>query len=238
MSEQESPPTNLPPPVTQTSSAFHRKHVLGQKLESKPVHGAIIFLIALDACFVLADLFYTVLHNQCTPEGVPEENPRWLEILEIFSIVITTIFLVEIPLALYAFGTRFFNPFGPVTHAGFHLFDAILIVGTFTLEVALHGRERELAGLLILLRLWRLIKLVGGVAVGVGELDEESLARLLQTEQRLNELELELAEERRVVVEVREHLRSRGDEVGLGVVERKGRGVTSSRRVEGGGEEG
>ena len=61
------------------------------------------------------------------------------------------------------------------------------------------------------------------VAVGVGEMDEENLARLLETEERLDELERELAEERRVVLEVKEHLRGRGDEVGLGVVERKSR---------------
>ena len=47
-------------------------------------------------------------------------------------------------------------------HAGLHLFDSLIIVTTFVLEVILKGRERELAGLLIVLRLWRLVKLVGG----------------------------------------------------------------------------
>lgn len=45
---------------------------------------------------------------------------------------------------------------------GFHLFDAFVIITSFIMDVVLRGRERELAGLLILLRLWRLIKLVGG----------------------------------------------------------------------------
>ena len=54
-------------------------------------------------------------------------------------------------------------------------------------------------------------------------MDEENLTRLMETEERLDELERELAEERRVLLEVREHLRGRGDEVGLGVVERKSR---------------
>lgn len=44
--------------------------------------------------------------------------------------------------------------------AGLHLFDAIVIVGTIIVETSLRGTERELAGLLVLLRLWRLIKLV------------------------------------------------------------------------------
>ena len=65
-------------------------------------------------------------------------------------------------MTLWAFGVGFYNPFGKITHASFHLFDAVIIITTFVLEVILKGRERELAGLLITLRLWRLIKLVGG----------------------------------------------------------------------------
>jgi hypothetical protein len=70
--------------------------------------------------------------------------------------------LIEIPLTVWAFGVEFYNPFGKMTHSRLHLFDAVIIVTTFVLEVVLKGRERELAGLLIVLRLWRLIKLVGG----------------------------------------------------------------------------
>jgi hypothetical protein len=109
---------------------------------------------------VLADLSYTFLAPGCTPEG--PEAPQWLEILAHISLVITAFFLIEIPLTLFAFGVEFYNPFGNVTHAKLHLFDAFIILTTFVLEVVLKGRERELAGLLIVLRLWRLIKLVGG----------------------------------------------------------------------------
>lgn len=70
--------------------------------------------------------------------------------------------MLEIPLATWAFGLSFYNPFGDVIHAGFHLFDALIIIITLVLEIGLKGRERELAGLLIILRLWRLVKLVGG----------------------------------------------------------------------------
>ena len=109
---------------------------------------------------VLADLSYTFLSPQCPPSE--EENPAWLEILSHISLAITTLFLIEIPLALFAFGPQFYNPFGQTLHASLHLFDAVIIIGTFALEAVLRGRERELAGLLILLRLWRLVKLVGG----------------------------------------------------------------------------
>lgn len=53
-------------------------------------------------------------------------------------------------------------PFSGPPHAPLHLFDAIIVVTTFVLEFVLKGRERELIGLLVILRLWRLVKLVGG----------------------------------------------------------------------------
>lgn len=104
---------------------------------------------------------YTFLSESCTPpEG--EDAPKWLEVFSNLSLGINTFFLIEIPLALWAFGMQYYNPFGPVPHSILHLFDATIIVVTFILEVVLRGRERELAALLIILRLWRLVKLVGG----------------------------------------------------------------------------
>ena len=47
-------------------------------------------------------------------------------------------------------------------HSGLHFFDAAVIVTTLVLEFALRGKERELAELLIVLRLWRLVKVVEG----------------------------------------------------------------------------
>jgi hypothetical protein len=83
-------------------------------------------------------------------------------VLSHISLFITTLFLIEIPLSLWAFGLEFINPFGRVQHAGLHIFDMLIIITTFTAEIVLRGKEREIAGLLIFLRLWRLVKLVGG----------------------------------------------------------------------------
>lgn len=133
---------------------------------------------------MLADLIYTFLSDGCTPPEGPDA-PRWLEVLAHISLGITTFFLVEIPLSFFAFGVQFYNPFGPVPHAVLHLFDAFIIVITFILEVVLKGREQELASLLVILRLWRLVKLVGGVAVGVGEVEEADAKDLQETRQEL-----------------------------------------------------
>jgi len=97
------------------------------------------------------------------------------------------LFLVEIPITSWAFGLRHYNPFGGVPFASLHALDALIIVTTFTLEVILKGKERELAGLLIVFRLWRLVKLVGGVAVGAGELGEEGAKELAEVKVKLEE---------------------------------------------------
>lgn len=135
-----------------------------------------------------------------------------MEVLSHISLAITTLFLIEIPLTLWALGLRYVNPFGPVPHAGLHAFDSIIILTTFVLEVILRGKEAELAGLLVILRLWRLVKLVGGlsyiiipigtlslicfigVAVGTSELEEENAERLAETQKELQELKARLRE--------------------------------------------
>lgn len=85
---------------------------------------------------------------------------------------------------------------------------------TFVLEVILRGKERELAGLIVVLRLWRLVKLVGGniplsldllfvavivvtgVVVGAGEMEEENAHILAETKRQLEEVMAQLAEVR------------------------------------------
>jgi len=137
-----------------------------------------------------------------------------MEVLSHISLVINSLFLLEIPLELWALGLQYMNPFGPVSHASLHLFDAIIITTTFVLEVILRGKEQELAGLLVILRLWRLVKLVGGnlpisldslfvmvivvtgVVVGAGDLQEENAQILAETKRQLEEIMAELSEAR------------------------------------------
>lgn len=165
----------------------------------------------IDATCVLADLGFTVLSDSCTPL---DEGPAWLEVLATISLAITTLFLIEIPIALWTFGVRFYNPFSDVPHSTLHLFDAAIIITTFILEFVLKGRQRELAGLLIILRLWRLVKLVGGnfkldpflpsrlttfptgIAVGAAELGEETAEELEETKRQLEGTTIALAKAR------------------------------------------
>ncbi|KAN0133804.1 hypothetical protein V8E53_008528 [Lactarius tabidus] len=173
-------------------SATTWRERVAEALESSTIHKLVITLIVIDAGCVLADLAFTLLSSDCEASGSPEA-PAWLEVLSLISTVITTLFLIEIPLTLWSLGPEFYKPQGPVPHASLHLFDAIIILTTFVLEVVLKGKERELAGLLIILRLWRLLKLVGGVAVGAGEIQEDTLKELAQVKRELEKSRTALA---------------------------------------------
>lgn len=174
MSERD-PLLPAPPQPTSRYRKWQRK--LAQFLESPRLHKIVLTLvcyssfitfinsdrkqISIDAACVLADLTYSFLSPTCETPG-EEGSPTWLLVLSQISLVITTLFLIEIPISLWAFGPKHLNPWGPVPHAGLHVFDALIILTTFTGEVVLRGKEREIAGLLVFLRLWRLVKLVGG----------------------------------------------------------------------------
>jgi len=162
-----------------------RREKVARGLESKRLHQTVLLFISVDAICVLADLIYTFLSNPCSRPG---EDPVWLEVFSIISLVITSLFLIEIPV-----------------DSSLHCFDATVIVVTFVLEAVLRGKERELAGLLVILRLWRLVKLVGGVAVGAGEINEETDKQLAEAQAevrslrtRVQELEQEIASSKSV----------------------------------------
>ncbi|KAJ7046675.1 hypothetical protein C8F04DRAFT_1061330 [Mycena alexandri] len=189
MSSEETPLL----PVSQPPHRVSRRERTAEFLESSVLHKLVILLITIDATCVLVDLGYAFLDEGCTPPEGPDA-PVWLSVLSHISLGITAFFLLEIPLTLWSLGARFYNPWGRVPHAALHLFDAFIIITTFVLEVILKGKEQELAGLLIILRLWRLVKLVGGVSVGVGELGEEDAVRAAEAESQVEALKKENAD--------------------------------------------
>ncbi|KAH8833852.1 hypothetical protein DL96DRAFT_1578613 [Flagelloscypha sp. PMI_526] len=163
-------------------------------LESHTVHWTIISLTIIDTTLVLIDLIYTFLSPNCG--SASPESPIWLEVFSWISTGITAVFLIEIPFTIYAFGLDYFNPWTR-SHAVFHILDALIIIATLILEVVLKGKEREVAGLLIVLRLWRIVKLVSGVALGASELSEAQTLELDRVKTELEKLKSENAELRR-----------------------------------------
>ncbi|KIM55885.1 hypothetical protein SCLCIDRAFT_1220869 [Scleroderma citrinum Foug A] len=190
------PISDASPSRSQRSSGLTAwRESIAQVLESPLFHQFILTLIVIDVACVVADVGYSFLAEGCSPVEGPE-SPPWLEVLANISLAINTVFLLEIPLALWCFGIHYFLPLSDTPHSSLHLFDAIIIIATIVLEFALKGKERELVGLLITLRMWRIVKLVGGIAVGAGEVEEEVLKELEETKRKLEGTTAALAKAR------------------------------------------
>ncbi|KAF9052972.1 hypothetical protein BJ165DRAFT_1523721 [Panaeolus papilionaceus] len=141
-------------------------------------HKTIIGLTLFDALCVFIDLAYAFLRECTTEERSP--RPIWLEVFSYMSMVIVSMFLVEIPVTIWALGIQFYNPFKHGAASKLHFFDAAVIIATFVLEVALRGKDRDLASLLVILRLWRLFELAESIALSTSELHEHEKELLLE----------------------------------------------------------
>ncbi|KAF9103831.1 hypothetical protein BGX27_010339 [Mortierella sp. AM989] len=191
--EQQATP--LQQSSVEKSNVDKARHKVGETLESKRAHIIIIILTALDILLVIAQIAVTLL-------GLDNHKGAHVavEILAHFSLAIVTLFMVEIILKVFAFGPRYFWKSTP--HGLLHLADALIIIISFALEISLSGAEQELGSLLIVFRLWRLIKLTGMVAI---ETTEHLQAHMVHLESRIKELELQLQESQQEVQRLRAH---------------------------------
>ncbi|KAF8937963.1 hypothetical protein EDD21DRAFT_371854 [Dissophora ornata] len=158
------------------------RHRIGTIIETKKAHITIITLTAIDIILVMLQIGASLLHLDET-----EEELWYIALFGHLSLAIVCIFMLEILLKFYAFGPRYF--WTGTRHGVLHLVDAIIILASFLLEILLHGAAEELGSLLIIFRLWRLVKLTGTVAIEVSEHDEVQVERL---EAKIRSLEVEL----------------------------------------------
>ena len=73
-------------------------------------------------------------------------------------------------------------------YSWFHCFDAFVIVTSFIVDVVTTGLVEEIASLVVVLRLLRLMKIVDEVSVGASERLEDLEARIETLEQEKAEL--------------------------------------------------
>lgn len=176
-----------------TSDLAKTRHQVGEFIESKRAHVLILLLTIIDILLVMAQIAVTLL-------GL-DQSEKAEGIMELFahaSLAIVTVFLVEIILKTFAFGPSYF---WKNTHNGLlHLADALIIVISFFLEVFLTGAEQELGSLLIVFRLWRIIKLTGTVTIKTAE---QSHALVHDLEARIEELERQLEESEKEIRRLR-----------------------------------
>ncbi len=90
----------------------------------------------------------------------------------------------------YSILTNMVNP--SYFSSWFHCFDAVVILVGFTIDLLAHGILEEIASLVVVLRLWRFVKLVEELSVGASETMEDIQSRAEQLEKENEELRSEL----------------------------------------------
>ncbi|XP_066289953.1 voltage-gated hydrogen channel 1-like [Branchiostoma lanceolatum] len=98
----------------------------------------------------------------------------FVEVLHVVSILILCIFVVEIALKIYVDRLEFFKN-------GFHVLDAVVVLVSLGLDIAslVHPSAfTDAGGLLILLRLWRVTRIVNGIIISVEEEWEHKVNKL------------------------------------------------------------
>ncbi|KAB5539380.1 hypothetical protein GE09DRAFT_1138652 [Coniochaeta sp. 2T2.1] len=182
-SHSSSSHTPLPPNSLRQTYARLRRKAQAQ-LSSKKKHYMVMALVALDVGGILADIFVALI--ACDRH---EQGEAWVgdvrEGLSIASLVFSCLFLVELGVCVWAFGIRYFSSW-------FHCFDAVVILVSFVTDLLSQDIVDQIASLVIVLRLWRFVKIVEELGVGASETMEDTQARLVEVEKENEELRSEL----------------------------------------------
>ncbi|XP_069877647.1 voltage-gated hydrogen channel 1-like isoform X3 [Dipodomys merriami] len=163
----------------------------------------VICLVILDALLVLAELLLDLKIIQA------DKNNYAPWVFHYMSIAILFLFMVEVFLKIFVFHLEFF-------HHKFEILDTIVVVVSFVLDIVLLFREHEFEalGLLILLRLWRVARIINGIIISVKTRSERQLLRLkqmnVQLAAKIQHLEFSCAEKEREIERLHGLLRGHG----------------------------
>ncbi|TNM99029.1 hypothetical protein fugu_013593 [Takifugu bimaculatus] len=143
----------------------------------------VVCLVILDAIFVLVELLLDLSIIKLDHDNVIPEVFHYL------SLALVTFFVVELVGKLFAFRKEFFD------HK-FEVFDGLVVVVSFVLDVAFIFREDAFdgIGLLILLRLWRVARIINGILVSVKTREQQKLHKLKESYDHLVQRVTELQE--------------------------------------------
>ncbi|XP_042562184.1 voltage-gated hydrogen channel 1 isoform X2 [Clupea harengus] len=143
---------------------------------------AVVCMVILDAVFVLCELLLDLSiikadHGKIAPQ-----------VFHYLSLALLTFFMVELAGKIYAYRLDFFK------HK-FEVFDGIVVVVSFVLDVVYISSEDAFdgVGLLILFRLWRVARIVNGILVSIQNRAHHKIHKLKDSNdhlvQRVNELQ-------------------------------------------------
>ncbi|KAF4949245.1 hypothetical protein FSARC_13551 [Fusarium sarcochroum] len=138
-------------------------------LSSKAGHYSVLTLVSLDVLSMIADFILNLFKCEQGKKG--SDWDLALEILGSVSLVFSCLFVVELIASVWAFGWKYFNSW-------FHCFDAFIVIAGFITDVALRGIIEEVASLIVVMRLWRVVKIIEELGVGASEQTEELSVKL------------------------------------------------------------
>ncbi|XP_016413069.1 voltage-gated hydrogen channel 1 isoform X1 [Sinocyclocheilus rhinocerous] len=116
----------------------------------------VVCLVILDAIFVLCELLIDLSIIQADHHRIAPQVFHYL------SLTLLTFFMVELSGKIYAYRLEFL-------HHKFEVFDGIVVVVSFILDIVYISKEDafDAMGLLILLRLWRVARIINGIIMSV-----------------------------------------------------------------------
>ncbi|KAM9522844.1 voltage-gated hydrogen channel 1-like isoform 1-T3 [Salvelinus alpinus] len=140
----------------------------------------VVCLVVLDAIFVLVELLFdlTIInleHGHIAPQ-----------VFHYLSLALLTFFMVELAGKLFAYQLEFF-------HHKFEVFDGLVVIVSFILDIVYIAIDAFM-GLLILLRLWRVARIVNGILVSVKARADHKVHKLKESNDQLVQQVSELQE--------------------------------------------
>uniref|UniRef100_A0A1A7X1W1 Voltage-gated hydrogen channel 1 n=1 Tax=Iconisemion striatum TaxID=60296 RepID=A0A1A7X1W1_9TELE len=155
----------------------------------------VVCLVILDAFFVLAELLIDLAVIKLEHGHVA---PR---VFHYLSLALLTFFMVELAGKIFAFRLEFL-------HHKFEVFDGLVVVISFVLDIVFIFHEDAFNGinLLILLRLWRVARLLNGIVVSVKTRADHKLHKLKERNDHLVERTTELQRQNDELVKQNQNL--------------------------------
>ncbi|KAG4282133.1 hypothetical protein FPRO04_13421 [Fusarium proliferatum] len=160
------------------------KQKTAQFLSSKAGHYSVLTLVSLDVLSMIADFILNLFKCEQGKKG--SDWDLALEILGSVSLVFSCLFVLELIASVWAFGWKYFNSW-------FHCFDAFIVIAGFITDVALRGIIEEVASLIVVMRLWRVVKIIEELGVGAQEQTEELNVKLEKVESENEDLRSEIS---------------------------------------------
>jgi hypothetical protein len=176
-------------------STIARLRLLTQAVLSSPLgRYTILALIGLDISGVFAEFLVTSLACDGSLSAHSAETAE--AVLSVLSLTFSSIFMVELILTLWAFGWWDYLIVSKI-----HILDALVIVLSFGIDLAPYltskegSAEEQFSRLVIVLRLWRVFKIVEelGVSGAQGQMVEPLEEKVKELEEENKELRRRLA---------------------------------------------